>query len=650
LTNGDNDAYGEGSYYGNKGFRTAEDPAAEQYATAMESLLETVAPASQSIDASIAPDQDAYKYLTALAVLTERTIERYQEQKTRRETLDYDDLIELTVGFLTDVESDDAAHVREKVRYIMVDEFQDTNDRQWELVQALATANQSFDGDNVFVVGDKKQSIYRFRDADVTVFDTAQAALDTANTDHSTPDDGPPLVTNFRTVPDTLRAINGLFDGVFSYGGTEPFEATAQPLRPGRSNDDGIDPITEYMPIPVDSDLRDRFLESGHDLQDLPESEPADIEATAIANRIAAMLNGDVQVSTGDSDRDGRSVSPDDIAVLIRSRGDLKDYERALREASIPYTVVKGEGFYETPEIRALVSLFQALADPSEEIALYATLRSPLCGLTDEEIATAYDPDRPLWECLKASENEIINTVVEDFDRWRAYAGATEDATGPRIESWSVLADRIFEETGYMTAVAADERGSAAVSNLDKFREKLREFDASGVPSIERVVERFTEQATQGRAEAEANVAEESATVKIMTIHEAKGQEFPVVVVPGLGRGFLDRGRISNGSVEFELVPVEGERTPVLGLSVPGDWGEDSRATLFRHVARDRRRAEEYAFSTLPVPVQKTISFSRGNMPLTRTNQQGSKLQNLTTRRRCVTGFSQRCSERTRRR
>ncbi|SFC57912.1 ATP-dependent helicase/nuclease subunit A [Halobiforma haloterrestris] len=614
LTNGDNEAYAEGTYFGNKGFRTGSGDVEAQYSEAMTAVLAAVGPAGQPIDSDIAPDREAYELLRSLASLTRTALDRYDRRKERRGVLDYDDLIRLTIDFLENGDQTEVERLRSDLHYVMVDEFQDTNDLQWRLVKALVSSStvrdsstgRPFDADNVFIVGDSKQSIYRFRDADVTVFDTARDTLRTANVRHGTPDDGPPLATNFRTLPKPLGAINGLFDHVFEYGGQEPFEAVAGPLRAGRENNQQIDPIVEYVPVPVDDDLRDRLLKPNHDLHELPESEPADIEATAIASRLVELLNGDVRVTADDadsgdktnvveSDGRGRRVEPDDVAVLIRSRSDLKDYERALRAASIPYTVVKGEGFFETPEIRAFVSLFRALADPSDEVTLYAALRSPLCGLSDETIARVHEPGTSLWENLRTTDVEDVRSVAEDIQRWREYAGTADSTTRSRVGSWVELADRIVEETGYLVSITADERGVAAVANVDKFREKLREFDVAGVPSLDRVVARLNEQSEQGRTEAEANVAAEGSGVRIMTIHEAKGQEFPVVVVPGVSKGFTDRGRIANGSVEFELVPIDGERRPVLGLNVPGDWGEDDEGTLLRDIARERRRAEERA-------------------------------------------------------
>lgn len=596
FTTEDGGRYGEGKYYGNKSFRESDDPTATRFHDAMDGVLETLAPETRPTDASLDPDRTAHELLTALADLAEAALDEYTDRKRQRGVLDYNDLISHALTFLTDADQDAVDNLREDLLYIMVDEFQDTNTRQWQLVQSLTGGTDPFNADNVCVVGDIKQSIYRFRDADVTIFGDAASAMRDANTASGTSSHTPELTTNFRTLPETLQAINGLFDHVFAYGNDEPYEAVSGPLTAGRDTPHELTPIIEYLPVPVETELRERYLDADHTLTDLPESEPADIEATALANRIATLLFDNTPVTDTDAESDGetRPTEPEDIAVLIRSRSNLKDYERGLRAAKIPYTVIKGEGFFDTPEIRPFTALLNALADPTDDISLYAAARSPLCGLTDTQLATAHIPDNTLWNSLQNSTDPDIQSVVEDIERWREYAGSG-NTPGPTVESWAALADRILDETGYLTAIAADERGTTALANIDKLRDKLREFDASGVPSIDQVTTRLTNQSEQGRSEPEANDATDSTGVRIMTVHEAKGQEYPVVAVPGLGKGFNDKARISNGSIEYERVPIAGDRRPLLGLNVHTDDRTDADATLMRRVARDRRRAEEHA-------------------------------------------------------
>ena len=618
LTTGDGGQYGEGTYYGNKAFRERDDPTATRFREAMDSVLDELAPETRPTDASLDPDRDARELLTALATLARAALDEYGDRKRRRGALDYDDLIGHTLAFLTDPDgaaAEAAAGLRSDLWYVMVDEFQDTNRRQWELARALTSGPgsvgsdreesrsgsdpgdpESFDADNLCVVGDVKQSIYRFRDADVTVFGDATDAVHAANAANGVADCDPALATNFRTLPEPLSAINGLFDRVFAYGDDEPYEAEGAPLAAGRGTPTGLDPVVEYLPVPVETDLRERYLGADHPLAALPDSEPSAIEATAIADRIVDLLNGETLV-TDDTDAPGpgtRPVEPDDIAVLIRSRSDLKEYERGLRDANVPYTVVKGEGFFETPEIRALTALLEALADPTDDVALYAAARSPLCGLTDTQIGAAHDPGDALWHSLRTCDDPEVAAVVADLERWREYAGVGE-TPGMRVDGWAALADRILAETGYLTAIAADERGTAAVANVDEFRDKLRELDDSGVPTLDRVAARLSERASRGRSEAEANDVTGATGVRIMTVHEAKGQEYPVVVVPGLGKRFNDRARLGNGSVELERVPIDGDRRPVLGLNVPTPDRTGTESTLMRTVARDRRRAEERA-------------------------------------------------------
>ena len=608
LTNGDNDPYERRLYFG--GFRNSETEQEAAFAAAMERLLGTLDLEGYDIDVDLWCDREAYEPLQALASLTRETLERYDREKARVGGLDYDDLIAETHRLLTDHESQQLTALREDIWYVMVDEFQDTNHRQWELVRALVAAGE-FDADNVFLVGDEKQSIYRFRNADVTVFDLARRDIGKANDAHGTPDDGTGLRTNFRTLPATLDAINGLFESVFTAGPDNAYEVSPEPLTSGRDATEAVAPHIEYLPVPVETDLRERFLPAGHDLRDLPGSEPSEVESRALANRLAELLADDTTV-TADGEN-GSPVTPGDIAVLMRSRGDLKDYERALRRVGIPYRVVKGEGFFETPEIRALRTLLEALVDPTDDIALYGVLRSPLCGLADDELADAYDPSATgsLWEQLQTADAQTVRTAVADIRRWRRYAGTADGVDGPSVESWAVLLDRVLEETGYLAAVAADERGVAATANVDRFRDKLREFDADGLPSLERVVRRLDTQATQGGSEADANVVRDDESVTLMTIHEAKGQEFPVVVIPGIGREFRDEARVGNGSIELERVSLDGDggewasgdgdpmdkqgRVATLGLKVPGDWGESDRNTFVRHVAQAQRRREEAA-------------------------------------------------------
>jgi ATP-dependent helicase/nuclease subunit A len=608
LTNGNNDRYDEGTYFGNKSFRESDDSPAEAFADAMERLLENLDLEGYDIDASPDDDREAYELLRALASLSQEATARYQREKERREVLDYDDLIEETHRLLTDSEDGQLDDLREDIRFVMVDEFQDTNHHQWQLIQALVF-DDDFDADNVFLVGDEKQSIYRFRGADVTVFEAARNDLKEANAVNGTPDDGSTLRTNFRTLPPTLAAINGLFEMVFEAGPDNAYEIAPEPLDAGRTGVDSWTPRIEYVPVPVEETLRNRFLEPDHDLRGLPASEPADLEARALANRIAELLADETPVTDDNSNGTGSStVTPGDIAVLIRSRSELKDYERALRRIDIPYRVVKGEGFFETPEIRALLALCRTLVDPTDDIALYGALRSPLCGLADAELAEAYDPsaEQPLWAQLQDADEDVIQTAVADLRRWRTYAGTAPDASGPMVSGWAALADRILEETGYLAAVAADEREAAAVANVDKFRDRLREFDTEGVPSLEQVVRRLDDQASQDRSEADANVVRDDESVTIMTIHEAKGQEFPVVVVPAIGREFRDQARSGNGSIELERVAHDGShdnwlsesdpsRVPLLGLKIAGDWSEDDRTTLSRHIAQAQRRREEHA-------------------------------------------------------
>jgi ATP-dependent helicase/nuclease subunit A len=602
-------------------------------------------------------EESSYDYVEAFADVAERSFRRFAAEKRDRGVVDFSDLVLLTEHFLTSLDADERASVgffpedgtadRATNSYVMVDEFQDTNAVQWSVVKALTSADpEDPDATNVFLVGDDKQSIYRFRGADVSVFAAAKRQLRTANERAGVDEDTAPLRTNFRTLPEPLCAINGLFDRVFPRTGATPdgaddpwyavedgrpaaFEARSEPLVPARENRTGdgrsIDPVVEYVPAPVDADLREAVLPPDHDLHDAPTDDGDAVEARVVANRIARLLTDGTQVyepvdeddpeyDALDRGDDGpverpRDARPDDVAVLLSSRSALSAYERALRDAGVPYTVVKGSGFFETPEVKTLVNLLRVLVDPSDGVSLYGLLRSPMFGCTDEELArlaVALDDEASpsLWATLRNADEERWSSIADDLERFRSYAGAGPDAR-PSVDSWSTLLTRVFDETGYLAAVAADERREKAVANVEEFRDRLRALSEDGVHSLTEVLHRIERRIESGSHDPEANVVESDrggddsagGAVSILTIHEAKGMEYEVVVVPAVGRNFeRASGAALDETFEFETVSVGGERRPVLGIKGPDPDDRYAEAsTLARELATARRRAEERA-------------------------------------------------------
>jgi ATP-dependent helicase/nuclease subunit A len=565
---------------------------------AFQQLVKAIEPEEYAVNVDLELEANSFQLVTALAELTVIVSEEYTDRKHRQNVCDFSDLISYAVEFLqADKNEPIRQELCEQFEYVMVDEFQDTDPRQWDLIKLLtASEKDTFDARNVFVVGDAKQSIYRFRNADVAQFQQTAETLEC--TPRTSDDDGnvredEHLSTNFRTLPTVLETINELFDAVLITDG-EAYEAAPQRLSPYRDDPADIGSV-EYIPVPTDPELRaDRF---GH-YEEFAHADPdddAELEAMALAARISQVLAEPCQVYPEDrEDQDEppepRAIEPNDIAILIRSRTKLKIYERALHDADIPYSVASGIGFYETAEVTALVNLFRALADTQDERALYAVLRSPLFGLTDDTLARLKLHDEPLWEALASADVRRLTSAYELLCKWRRLTGVNDDGTDNLDASWATLLTQIIEDTGYLVSISAGSRPQQAIANVEKFRERLRRWSDDGIRSLTTLVSRIEQRIEFGSHESEAETSGNG--VQILTIHDAKGLEFPFVVVPGLGRGFNDEAAVGSGAVEFEQV---GEQHTV-GMKAPclSDPFE-MKDTIARKTLRERRRREERA-------------------------------------------------------
>lgn len=612
--------------YAGASTRWGDHPRKDDFDLAFERLVDTLQPENYAVNVDLDIETNSFPVVTALADLTRIAAAEYEGRKDRQNAVDFTDQITLAVNFL---EADENEAIRRQLwdqfEYVMVDEFQDTDPRQWDLIKLLTADDEMiFDAQNVFVVGDIKQSIYRFRNADVAQFRETAQTLERVSRNGSRSDTGRDddtddrLSKNFRTLPIVLESINELFDTIFVEDG-EPYEAAPQALIPVRDDPASIGSV-EYLAVPSDEEHRaDRF---GH-YEAFAEAEPqhdVELEAMALAARLSQILaepyrvypegggtdtddeDGSIRDGTeraGSAQRDGsgddehpepRDIEPSDVAILIRSRTHLKKYERALENASIPYSVASGVGFYETAEITALLNLLRALADPYDERALYAALRSPLFGLTDDTLARLKFDGEPLWDALAASEHQPLEEVHEHIEKWRQLAGLGSEQASPLNASWATYLTRILEDTGYLISVSADERPQQARANIEKFREQLRGWSDDGVRSLTTLVGRIERRIDLGGRESEADTTGEG--VQILTIHDAKGMEFPFVVVPGVDRPFKDEAALGSGKVEFERI---GDQHAV-GVKAPStDDSFEMRDTIARETIREQRRAEERA-------------------------------------------------------
>jgi ATP-dependent helicase/nuclease subunit A len=243
------------------------------------------------------------------------------------------------------------------------------------------------------------------------------------------------------------------------------------------------------------------------------------------------------------------------------------------------------------------------LSDPKDDLALFSLLRAPLFGFEDSRVVSLWtDINRDqigegeLWNALVATDDDQLAAAREKLQRWRELAGVADGEAV--VDTWDALLGRIIEDTGFIASLATDERGQQAVANVEKFRARLRGWSEDGLQTLPAVVDRIEREVELSTREGEAEVPEDADGVRIMTIHDAKGQEFPAVFVPGLSNDFNLKVGYGEGIAEFETIEnaADDGRTPLLGIRGPGV--EDSFAqedTILKRRLKFARKREAIA-------------------------------------------------------
>ena len=438
----------------------------------------------------------------AVAALRDGLIPAVDTEKARRGILDFDDLL-LRARDLLRRSAAARDHFRSRFQTFIVDEFQDTDPVQAEIVLRLAAGEAEQDGvpwqeldpagGALFLVGDPKQSIYRFRRADVETWRTVAARFPASARKT--------LATSFRSTPGLVAYINGVFSRVFA-GAEAAWEVDDAPLspRPGLAASPSPDVLYLLPPEP----------DEGEEEDDLRGPER---EARAVANLLRARFSG-------------RSEGWRGIAVLVSRNETIDVVEEALRGAGIPAVLEGGASFYRREETAAVVQALRAVDDPSDGIATAAALKSFLFGLTDPELLDAVESGLRL-----------------DAEPPAAAAGPVAEALGllSRLRSARharPLAETVLDLLDSRAAFAAVRGGAfvhppQAEANLERLVVLARELDSEGL-SFREAVARLAARLPQVQAEPRA-FEERADAVRLLTLHKAKGLEFDVVVLADLG-------------------------------------------------------------------------------------------------------------------
>ncbi len=503
--------------------------------------------------------------MTALLRLTQNFAARFATRKRDDGVLDFHDLEQFALKLLWDFAADKptatAERWRGKLRFVFVDEYQDINAAQDKIIQALSREDLEC-GDvsplsttrhvasrqsanvfahskaNRFLVGDVKQSIYRFRLADPKIF------RDYAESWRGKEGQTIPLAENFRSRESLLNFVNSLFEPLMreEIGGVN-YDEEAK-LKFG-SPEERADFSTSKNPSPR-TELLLRLKTRPGEVSNDENADWADLEESAREARLIALHLKNLQKSGheiwDDEKKAFRAAEWRDMAVLLRSpSGKAEIFAREFEHAGVKLSVACG-GFYETSEVLDLLSLLQLLDNPLQDVPGIAVLHSPLVGCSLDELAEirllagghfwyalsqAQGPKSRVQSVTRAK----IERFLERFHRWRKLAKET---------SLSQCLEEILAETFYGDWLQSRPRGAQRRANVEQFLNLAQRFDQFQRQGLFRFLKFIEAQREAGAEPGVAPVAKENA-VRLMSIHQGKGQEFPVVVVADLAKQFNER-------------------------------------------------------------------------------------------------------------
>ena len=453
----------------------------------------------------------------AMEALLEVTLDfdrEYTKDKRSRGLVDYSDLEHLTAQLLTNPDgspTETAERISRRFTEIMVDEYQDVS-----RVQDAIFAAVSRDGKNLFMVGDVKQSIYRFRLADPAIFTEKYLSYSDYESAKASAPSRILLRENFRSRREILDGANSVFSLCMSRALGDMDYDDAAALRCGASYPASV-PKPELM------------------LLAMPESEDENspdktaLEAELVARKINSLLAAGTTVTSNGGER---PLEYGDIAILLRSANTVGGvYRRVLGEHGIPVSSVQGGGFFESVEVSTLISMLAVIDNPHKDIPLIAVLRSPSLSFSPDELSDIRSADKKadLYTALltAAENNEKCRDFVQRLDALR---GAAADLSAAEL-TW-----RVIEELDMLALCTAMGDGAQRRANLMALVGLSESFEATGYRGVHRYVLWLRRLAEKGQEPSTGGSF--SSAVQIMSVHKSKGLEFPVVFLCDTARRF----------------------------------------------------------------------------------------------------------------
>ena len=444
--------------------------------------------------------RELFESIKELVRVTKLFTKKFFDAKRERGIIDFNDMEHFALKILDVPEV--AAAYREKFKFIMVDEYQDTNGVQEAIVQKISR------GDNIFCVGDVKQSIYRFRLVDSENFKDKMETYRCIN-----------LSKNFRSREKIICAANEIFARLMNKRATEIDYDAAARLQFGASYEVGenyFDERPEFFYIKKDKDVDD-------------DSKDIELEMRFIAGKIHELIASKKLVRDGEN---YRPVEFKDIVIIHRSpKTAAFEILDTLKKFGVPAYVPDEENYFRANEIQIVMSLLKILDNARQDIELAAVMMSPIGGFSAEELAEIRiaNPEVDFYTAVANGSDKCKNFLAK-LNIWREAA---------RQMGVPELLSNLYRETGYYDSVGKEERGEARQANLRILIDRAANFESNNARGLSRFIEFIGKLKNFGKDLSTATtLGENENVVRVVTIHKSKGLEYPVVFVAGVGKGF----------------------------------------------------------------------------------------------------------------
>ena len=581
--------------------RTRTDEAAKLF----EQITELISCSEEEAEAD---RREALPRLRALFAAVRDFDARFSAKKKERKLLEFSDFEHQALRLLRTPEGEPTPlcqSIRQNYAAVMVDEYQDTNALQDAIYRCLASPA----GDDLFLVGDLKQSIYRFRQADPSIFRTkldVWAPLP-GGTARPRPAEGTPgtdallaLDANFRSAPQVVAGINFIFEQLMTPRLGDTAYGDGQRLVCGAPG--------EYV-----GSVEAHFLPD----------DTAETDAAWIAQRIEELVQNGTPVRDGSSTR---PVQYEDCCILLAARGDFLAYEEALTARGIPVYADARENLMTAPHIRPLISLLKVIDNPAQDIYLAAAMLGPMFGFTDDDLVrlracseeTQKKQQEPGTKLTRMSLYGAVLQVVQSEDETpftqkvkAFYARLTELRRMARSVPAEQLLEEIFVSTGYLAALGVLENGARRREDARRFAAFCAESGTNGISALVRAIDAAAQAGSTGQDAVPGGAR--PGCVTIMTIHRSKGLQFPVVFVGDTARHFNLSDTYQPVLLHREygaglrLRPEQGDLYKTAAYTALANaHAQETRSEQMRLLYVALTRAQDMLILTIPLGMTKT--------------------------------------------